>query len=142
MNLTKLVAIALVTVASAGAAQSAPAAKATNKPKAAAKPGYKKTLPDSLVRQAKIAEAAAATTALARVPNGRISSVELEREDGKLLYSYDIKVAGKPGVDEVHVDAATGAVIGNVVHESVAVEKKEARDKKAATKPTKKPPVK
>jgi uncharacterized membrane protein YkoI len=142
MNLTKLVAIALVAVASTGAAQSAPAAKPTNKPKAAAKPSYKKTLPDSLARQAKIAEAAAATTALAKVPNGKISSVELEREDGKLLYSYDIKVAGKPGVDEVHVDAITGAVIGNVVHESVAVQKMEAKDKKAATKTTKKPPVK
>ncbi len=30
---------------------------------------------------------------------------------GRLIYSYDIKVAGKPGIEEVHVDAMTGAVI-------------------------------
>jgi uncharacterized membrane protein YkoI len=144
MNLTKLVAIALVAVASTGAAQSGPSAKASNKPKAAAKSGYKKHLPDSLVREAKVGEATAAATALAKVPNGKVAGVELERENGKLLYSYDIKVAGKKGIDEVQVDALTGAIIGKVVHESAAVEKKEsadaAKDKKAAST-TKKPPM-
>ena len=142
MNLTKLIAVALVVAASNAGAQGGPTTKAASKPKAAA---YKKDLPDSLVREAKIAESAAAATALAKVPNGKLAGVELEREGGKLLYSYDIKVAGKKGIDEVQVDAMTGGVIGKVVHESAAAEKKEAADetkeKKAAAK-TKKPPMK
>ncbi|MDH4045615.1 MAG: hypothetical protein OEY20_07305 [Gemmatimonadota bacterium] len=34
------------------------------------------------------------------------------------LYSFDLRVDGKPGVYEVHVDAMTGAV-GSVEHEGV-----------------------
>src|SRR4051812_43685757 len=118
-NVTKLVTIALVTVASTAGAQAASKTKTT---------GYKKDLPDSLVREAKIGESTAAATALAKVPKGKVSSVELEREGGKLLYSYDIKVPGKSGIDEVQVDAVTGAIVGKVVHESAAAEKKEAAD--------------
>jgi len=40
-----------------------------------------------------------------------------------LLYSYDIATKGKSGIDEVQVDAITGAVIGDVVHENAAKEK-------------------
>ena len=35
----------------------------------------------------------------------------MERENGKLIYSYDIKTAGKSGIDEVHVSAITGKII-------------------------------
>jgi len=64
---------------------------------------YKKELPDSLTKVAKISESVAAAAAQARVPKGKIEVVELERENGKLLYSYDIKTAGKSGIDEVIV---------------------------------------
>src|SRR5207237_9806076 len=125
-----------------GAAKS-PAAKPQKSATKSA--GYKKDLPDSLVREAKVTEAAAAATALAKVPKGAIESVELEREGGKLLYSYDIKVAGKSGIDEVQVNAMTGDIVGKVVHESAAAEKKEAADeakeKKAAKPVAKKPPM-
>ena len=149
-NFTKLIALALVaTAASAGAQGATKGQMASPKAKAAAKSAeYKKDLPDALVREAKISEATAATTAIAKVPKGRIASVELEREGGKLLYSYDIKVAGKSGIDEVQVDAMTGETVGKVVHEGAAAEKKEmaveAKEKKAAEKATpktKKPPV-
>jgi uncharacterized membrane protein YkoI len=104
-----------------------------------AQPSYKKEVPDSLAKQAKITEAAAAATALARVPGGAIQGVELEKEKGKLIYSYDIKTAGKSGIDEVNVDAITGKIIA-VAHESPADEKKEAAtDAKAAQKKPKKP---
>ncbi|MEO8333931.1 MAG: PepSY domain-containing protein [bacterium] len=86
---------------------------------------YKKDIPAALAKQAKITEHAAAESATQRVPKGKIEAVELENEDGKLLYSYDIKTAGKSGIDEVHIDAMTGKVIG-VVHETPAMEKKEA----------------
>lgn len=83
-----------------------------------------------LLKMAKVTPAAASATALARVPNGRVQSAELEKEDGKLLYSFDIKVAGKSGIEEVQVDAMTGAVL-SAEHETPADEAKEAKEDKA-----------
>ncbi|HEY5062173.1 MAG TPA: PepSY domain-containing protein [Gemmatimonadaceae bacterium] len=100
---------------------------------------YKRDVPDSLVRKTKIPEASAVAKAKARIPNGTIDALELENENGKLLWSFDFKVPGKTGIDEVNVNALTGAV-GKVVHESPAAEKKEAAaDAKAAAKKAKKP---
>src|SRR4051812_30652487 len=90
-----------------------------------AQASYKKDIPDSLAKLAKVTEDAAAATAQARVPKGRIEGVELERENGKLMYSYTIKTAGKSGIDEVNVNAMTGKIIA-FEHESPAAEKKEA----------------
>ena len=70
------------------------------------------------------------------MPKGKIDGVELEMENGKLMYSYDLKTAGKSGIDEVNVDAITGKIIG-FSHESPAAEKKEAAAE--AKKPVKKP---
>lgn len=84
----------------------------------------------ALAAQAKITKAAATTTALAKVPGGVVKSVELEREHGKLIYSFDITVAGKSGVDEVQVNAIDGSVV-SVVHENAKAEKKEAQAEKS-----------
>jgi uncharacterized membrane protein YkoI len=109
-------------------------------PVAHAQASYKRELPDSLVKQAKVTEDVAAKAALARVPKGEIQVVELEKENGKLIYSYDIKVAGKTGIDEVAVSAMTGKVIA-YAHETPADEKKEAAaDAKAAKAAAKKKP--
>lgn len=116
----------------------APAASAAAKP---AKPKYKRKLPASLMKEAKITESAAADLAKGAVPNATITEMALEKEAGKLIYSYDLKTAGKTGVDEVHIDALTGTVIGTT-HESPKQEKAEsAKDKKPASTPakTKKP---
>ena len=86
-------------------------------------------------REAKITERDARKTALAAVPGGHVQSHELERENGKLIYSYDIKVGGTPGVDEVNVDAMTGAIVAHQ-HEDA---KAEAKEKKAEAKSQKKP---
>src|SRR4051794_37485311 len=75
-------------------------------PAAWAQGSYKRELPDSLAKQAKVSEGVAAKAALARVPKGEIQTVELEKEKGRLIYSYDIKVPGKSGIDEVAVSAA------------------------------------
>ena len=97
-----------------------------------AQASYKKELPDSLVKQAKVTEDVAAKAAHARVPKGEIQTVELEKEKGRLIYSHDIKVAGKSGIDEVAVSAMTGKVV-SFAHETPADEKKEAAaDAKAA----------
>jgi len=78
-----------------------------------------------LVAEAKIKETEARATALAQVKNGTVRSEELEREHGHLIYSYDIQVPGKSGIDEVNVDAMTGKVIAKT-HEGDKAERKEA----------------
>ena len=95
-------------------------------PAGAQQPAYKRDLPPALVKRAKVKEAAAATTARKLVPGATIAAVELENEGGKLIYSFDMKTAGKDGIDEVNVDAMTGKQVGRIAHESAADERKEA----------------
>ena len=58
-----------------------------------------------------------------------MSKGELEVEDGCLVYSFDIKVAGKSGAEEVMVDAGNGKVLSRK-HESAMKEAAEnAADK-------------
>jgi uncharacterized membrane protein YkoI len=91
----------------------------------------------SLQKEAKITEAAARATALQQVPNGTVKSSELEREGGKLIYSYDLTVPGKTGIDEVNINAMDGTVVAKQ-HETPKSEKAEAvteaKEKKAAKK--------
>ena len=82
-----------------------------------------------LQREAKISMKQAREIALKKVPNGKIESGELEREHGKLIYSFDIR-CNKPGVTEVNVNAIDGKVIG-VQQETPA---KEAAEKKQESK--------
>ena len=90
-----------------------------------------------LQKEAKISEETARATALKQVPNGTVKSSELEREHGKLIYSVDVTVPGKTGIEEVNVNAIDGSVIGKE-HETAKAEKaevaKEAKEKKAAKK--------
>jgi uncharacterized membrane protein YkoI len=72
---------------------------------------------------AKISMATARAIALKKVPGGKIESAELEREHGKLIYSFDIKTS-KPGVTEVNIDAITGKII-SIDQETPAQEAKE-----------------
>ncbi len=97
----------------------------------AAKPMLKahRDTPASLRKEAKISEKTARATALKEVPNGKITSYEIERENGNLIWSYDIKVAGKAGTEEITVNALTGAVVTHE-HETPKAEKKEAASEK------------
>ena len=81
-------------------------------------------IPADLAKQAKISLETARATALAKVPNGEVKSEELEKEHGKLIYSFDIQVPGKSGIEEVNVDAIDGKVLG-VEHESAKTERRE-----------------
>lgn len=101
------------------------AAAQSSKPMKEERPG--------LLAQASITAAAARKTALGRVQGGTIKSEELEREDGKLVYSFDIQVAGKSGIEEVLVDANTGAIV-SVAHETPAQEAAEAAKREKAAK--------
>ena len=84
-----------------------------------------------LAKQAKITKEQAQEIALKRAP-GTVESGELEREHGKLVYSFDIRNA-KGTIDEVQVSAITGKVV-RVEHETkkqeAAEKRKEAKEKK------------
>ena len=83
-----------------------------------------------LLRKAKVTAEAATASARAQVPQGAIISAEIEKENGKLIFSFDIRTEAKPGIDEVAVDAITGKVL-SVQHETPVDEAKEkAADKK------------
>jgi uncharacterized membrane protein YkoI len=64
-----------------------------------------------LLAQATIKPDSAEKIALASVPGGQIVKREIEREDGKLVYSFDITVAGQTDKKEVKVDAMTGTLV-------------------------------
>ena len=114
---TALYGIALALALPASAFAQAPA-KPAPKPKVESQ--------SELAKQAKISLEAATAVAIKEVPGGTVSSHELERENGKLIYSFDMKIAGKSGIEEVAVDAMSGAMIEHA-HESPADEKKEAQ---------------
>ncbi len=79
--------------------------------------------PDAtLASQAKITMKKAKSIALARAP-GKIEDAELEKEHGKLVYSFDIR--NKRGtITEVQVNAKNGKIV-SVAEENAAAEKKE-----------------
>ena len=64
-----------------------------------------------LQAEAKVTEFAARATALARVPHGVVRSSELERENGKLIWSYDVKTPVSKNITEVQVDAVSGLIV-------------------------------
>jgi hypothetical protein len=79
-----------------------------------------------LAADAKITLDSARAIALRAVPHSTVASEELEREHGRLIYSFDMKVARREGIQEVNVNAITGKVIG-VHHETAAAERQERR---------------
>jgi len=84
--------------------------------------------PAELQKEARISMEQARVTALKRVPHGKIESGELEREHGKLIYSFDVR--NSRGITEVNVDAKNGKVI-SAKRESKSAE---AAEKKAESK--------
>ncbi len=92
-------------------------------------------IPSKLQAEAKVSQAAATATALAKVPNGSVSSTELEREHGKLIWSFDIAKPGSKNMTEVHINAKSGKVM-SIKTETPEKEAKEAaaEAKEAASK--------
>ncbi len=83
-----------------------------------------------LQKEAKISLSHARKIALAHVKRGTVKSSELERENGKLIYSFDIHEAGRHDVTEVNVNAMDGAIVA-IGHENA---RKEAAEKKMESK--------
>lgn len=81
-------------------------------------------------KEAKISESEARRVALHHVRKGTVESSELERENGKLIYSFDIHEAGRHDVTEVNVNAIDGKIVA-IGHENAS---KEAAEKKRESK--------
>jgi uncharacterized membrane protein YkoI len=64
-----------------------------------------------LQAQAKISKDQAQQTALAKAPGGTVKESELEKEHGKLVWSFDIATTDSKDITEVNVDAITGDVV-------------------------------
>jgi len=79
--------------------------------------------------EAKVSQADAQSTALAQAPNGTVKESELEKEHGKLIWSFDIATPGATEITEVNVDAMTGKVV-SVEKEKAEEEAKEAKGEK------------
>jgi len=117
MRTTALIPLALILAASVAGAQGT-AKKAESQA--------------DLQKEAKMTMVDARAMALREVPNSKVQAGEIEREGGKLIYSFDMKVANKSGIDEVNIDAMTGKLVSKQ-HETPKDEKAEAKaDKKAA----------
>lgn len=82
-----------------------------------------------LAAEARISRADAEKTALAKAPGGTIKEGELEKEKGKLIWSFDIATAGTSDITEVQVDAITGEVV-SVEKETAAQEAGEKKGEK------------
>jgi hypothetical protein len=89
--------------------------------------------PAKLMADAKISKETAQATALAKVPNGTVKDGELEKEKGKLQWSFDITTPDSKDIKEVAVDAMTGEVL-SVETETPEDQAKEAAEDAAAAK--------
>ena len=69
----------------------------------------------ALLAQATVSEHAARATALAKVAKGHVLSSELEKENGKLIWSFDIAKPKTRNVTEIQVDAKTGLIVSTTV---------------------------
>jgi len=88
---------------------------------------------EQLLPQAKISLAQAQQTALARAGGGTVQSSELEREQGKLVWSFDIAKPGSRDIIEVLVDAVTGEVVSTETETPAQQEKETREDAKKGT---------
>ena len=85
----------------------------------------------ALLAQAKIGRAEATTIALQRVDKGTVKSTELEKEHGKLVWSFDIAQPQTKNITEVQVDAGSGQIV-SVATETPAQQRQEAAQDHAA----------
>ena len=79
---------------------------------------------EALQAGAKISKPEAERIALAQAPNGTIKEGELEKEKGRLIWSFDISTPGSQDTTEVNVDAQSGKVV-SVTKETPEQEKNE-----------------
>lgn len=87
-----------------------------------------------LMAAPKVSKETAQATAQAKVLNGTLKEGELEKENGKLIWSFTFTVPDSQDIKEVNVDAITGNVVGEVETETPTDQAKEAAEDAAAKK--------
>ena len=102
--------------------------------RAGAEDSAKKPTQAELQAQAKVTEAQARVLALTKAPGGKVESSELEEENGRLIWSFDISTPGTKNITEVQVDAKEGKVVAVDIETPKDQAKEAAADKKAAKK--------
>ncbi len=85
---------------------------------------------------AKISQSEAQKKALARVKSrsAEVVSAELEVEHDCLVYSFDIRRAGKSGIEEIMVDAGTGRIVSQKHETAIQEAAEKAKDKLTSRK--------
>ncbi len=96
-----------------------------------------KESPEALKAQARISQAQAEKTALAKVPHGKTKSSELEKEHGTLVWSFDISMPKTKNITEVQVDAVTGKIVSTEIETPEQQAKEAEEDKEEAAKTAK-----
>jgi len=86
-----------------------------------------------LIKEAKISKGQAEKTAINKVPHGVIKSGEIEREHGRLIWSFDISTPQSSNITEVQVDAMSGKIVSTQV-ETVRDQAKESAAEKTEKK--------
>ena len=84
---------------------------------------------------AKLSQVEAENIAVAKLKSSETvstTSAELEAEHGCLIWSFDLRVPSKSGVQEIQIDAGNGKVL-SVKHESVRQEATEMRNEGKVT---------
>jgi lipopolysaccharide export LptBFGC system permease protein LptF len=76
--------------------------------------------------KAKITKQQAEAIVLSRVRNGVVKSAELEREHGRLVWSFDVAQQTHAGVTEIQVDARNGKIV-STKHETAVAEANELK---------------
>lgn len=77
------------------------------------------------MKEAKVTRSEAEHVAVTKVPHGNVKTGELEREHGKLIWSFDISQPDTKNITEVQVDAKSGKVV-SIQSETPADQAKEA----------------
>jgi hypothetical protein len=83
-----------------------------------------------LMKEAKIPKGQAEKIAIHKVPHGVIKSGEIERERGRLIWSFDISSVHSSNITEVQVDAISGKIVSTQVETVKDQAKEAAADKK------------
>jgi uncharacterized membrane protein YkoI len=71
---------------------------------------------------------------MARMPGAKVQALELENEHGHLIWSWEMKLEGKTGIEEVNVNALDGSIVG-VEHENPAAEHRDTTKARPRPRP-------
>lgn len=82
----------------------------------------------ALVRVSQVRARGTALASLNTMSPATVTKGELEVERGCLVYSFDIQISGRPGIEELIVDPGTGELLEHS-HEDATQEAAEGADK-------------